>query len=743
MASSPSKFASDYSKAIADALREKEDGPPVLRSKEERIHDAYRALLFDDPHVESDEACRLLAKELSRTDSNKKYALSERLVEGLRQATARMEIVAAKKTEQEQTVEDKDEPDEEEAAEWQPSGRATAVGYAILAVVVFCEIPLKCCQSRDLQAVQTLLGSYRGPQHAAMEKQRVEDILEEKMKALNLEKKMEEDQKRQEGKQQEEVVQPISDDIGKYEEVWADESDPSDFVFESDAAKGIDWSAWDDSTFDPEKLSAPITDDDWSEVQQAVSNLLTDLTNSKFVPLSFTLWKRHNLSDSLTQLTLTLLVEQGNNMAEALRHWSVQPINVLRDHILTKQPGQQEPHLDADARSCLSDYLSLIQSLIAVDASQDDPKADMAPASIVGLASLSSVCTQAKQLKEIPKIRKSVLESCEDLCSLVERALASLASTSSSTGEGAVTSWVPLVWAFLPLLELISYTQPDGTSLHTIRSVTPADSQWLLNSGLFRNLVMLYVKTAPYSSSAEEVARQHLLQGLQMLSLQTMTLLGKYIWRVPDLNKLIHEESYQETHVVDGLLWSLMGQQLAGASLLRMRNVKAVTPDSSREAAIRQWEVLCQKVVGALVTLGELRQKKDMTVKNEEQSKDWKEPIVELGRFTNCLVSCAALPALWQEAMTETALQEHLLPIKKALSNLPPPPSSTEGDKEGSSSAIMTKTAENDKAGDPLERPKDSFEQEVGMVRKAIKVVTMSLQKEEASTGMRISSKTD
>jgi hypothetical protein len=273
--------------------------------------------------------------------------------------------------------------------------------------------------------------------------------------------------------------------------------------------------------------------------------------------------------------------------------------------------------------------------------------------------------------------------------------------------------------------------------LDTIRTVTNTDAQWILNSGLFRNLIMIYVKTESYSSSAEEVARQHLLQGLQMLSLQCMTLLGKYVWRVPDLNKLIHEEAYQENHVVEGLLWSLMGQQLAGASVLRMRNVKSVTADSSRESAIRQWELLCGQVVAALKTLGALRIE---TTKKELPSHAWKEPISELGRFTNCFGSCAALPALWQEAMTTIALQEHLQPIKEALSNLPPPPVA-EGDKDGAAST--TKTADNDKAGDPLERPNDSFEVEVGMVRKAIKVVTMSLQQEGASTSLRISSKTD
>jgi hypothetical protein len=279
-------------------------------------------------------------------------------------------------------------------------------------------------------------------------------------------------------------------------EIWAEESDGSDFVYESDA---VDWTAWynhdtDDGNadamllgmiIDPNQLSQPIYSDDWSHVQNAISNLLQNLTHEIFFPLPTTLWNQYHVSDQLTQLTLVLLLEGGDSsnanddntnkmMTDGmLQKWSIQPINVLRDRVL----------IDMDSR-CLQDYLSLVQSLIAaVDVATEqqqshcsNPKGPVAIASMVGLASSSSLCSQAKQLKEIPIIRKCVLESCEDLCSLVERVSQSIEVSQSSktttttiaeatTNATSITppSWVSRVrhcYRFSKLLPTFKPTEP-------------------------------------------------------------------------------------------------------------------------------------------------------------------------------------------------------------------------------------------------------------------------------------------
>jgi hypothetical protein len=113
-AAAAKKFSNDFSKAIADALLERDNATNSnstttttttnsngQQQKDQLIRDAYVALCYDDPRVESDEACRLLAQELlrpsqscsSNSNNNKnQYALSERLVEGIRQATRRFDV---------------------------------------------------------------------------------------------------------------------------------------------------------------------------------------------------------------------------------------------------------------------------------------------------------------------------------------------------------------------------------------------------------------------------------------------------------------------------------------------------------------------------------------------------------------------------------------------------------------------------------------------------------------------------
>ncbi|KAI2511075.1 hypothetical protein MHU86_3387 [Fragilaria crotonensis] len=623
---------------------------------------------------------------------------------------------------------------------------ATAVGYAILASVVFAEIPLKCFQAgrKDLKHVQSLLGSYRGPQHQQLER---ETAIEERLNAMNLQREKEANLPTCTPP---EVAAPVNDDDDN--EVWADESDPSDFVYESNA--NVDWTAWETAEMDPIELSKPINDDDWPQVQSAVSNLLQDLTHDKFVPFNATMWKKQGLSDTLTQLTLLLLVGSGpgdnsntdiHHMSESLKQkLSIQPLNVLRDRVLMHRN---------DSRS-LQDYLSLVQCLIAVDTAQEDPKAPVAYASMVGLASLSSICSQAKSLKEIPAVRKCVLACCEDLCSLIERASVFSDPAPQTTSvristQQVLPQWVSMIWAVLPLLEVLANIHADGTTLDTSRySVPAADPQWLLNSGLFRALIMLYTKTAPYSSLSVAVdpARHQLLQCLQMLSLQSMSLLGKYAWRVPDLNALIHQDDYQCNNIVDSLVWSLMGQQLAGGTVMRLRAAKTMTCEECKAIALNQWCHLHQQVLAALQMIGKLRSQRPHGSSSngsaghvgiDVDSKNWKHSITELARFANCLVSCDALPQLWRQAMDHDKVRDQMSCLQKVISDLlAPPPAPT--------ATTTSKTAENDKVGDPLERPDPSFEVEVGMVRKAIKVAKICLQEKGDDASRRgLASKTD
>ena len=389
-------FVRDYSKAIADALHEKEEKPPQLKPKEERLEDAYRALCYDEPRVDSDASCFLLAQSLA---SKHGWALSERLVEGIRQATSKYHVTK---------VEDAGHPPDADIAgeelAFQDTASATPAGFASCAVAAFLHVPLHCCLASTKKEVETWLGSYRGPDKLAE--------IEERMKMLqidNVDEALDKSNRAHQDEDPTRTVEPREPQQQKEDdEVWADESDPSDFVYESEA---IDWTAWEDPSFDPKQLSQPMPGS-WEDLRHAVGNLLQELSFAKFASLSQAQMKKLQVSELLAQLTLTLLVQQGGCPLmedEGMRTYGSQPLHVLQDGILS---GRTD---------LLPDYLALVQSLIAVDAAATNLTPGIAPATTVGLVSLSNFTSHAKSLKETRKIRTCVLECCEDIGALIEK----------------------------------------------------------------------------------------------------------------------------------------------------------------------------------------------------------------------------------------------------------------------------------------------------------------------------------
>ena len=689
-------FVCDYSKAIAEALHEKDEKPPQLKPKEERLEDAYRALCYDEPRVDSDASCFLLAQSLA---SKHGWALSERLVEGIRQGTSKYQVT---KKGDAGHPSDAGIAEEEEELTFQNTASATPAGFASCAVAAFLQVPLNCCLASTKTEVETWLGSYRGPDKLA-------DI-EKRMKMLQIDNVDEALDKSNRAHLNEDPTKNIEpwerQEQDEDDEVWADESDPSDFVYESDA---IDWTAWEDPSFDPKQLSQPMTGS-WDDLRRAVGNLLQELSFAKFAALSKVQMKKLQVSDLLTQLTLTLLVQRGSCPLmedDGMRTYGTLPLHVFQDGILS---GKTD---------LLPDYLALVQSLIAVDAAATNLTPGIAPATTVGLVSLSKFTSHAKSLKETRKIRKCVLECLEDIGSVIEK---------SKYSDHRIT------WALLPLLDIISNRTMDGSildpSFHD--RLTNADAQCLLNSGFFRELILLYCKSQD-DSPANTLARKSLLQSIQLLCLESMTLLGKYAWRVPELSKAIHSDDFRVLHNFDSLIWYIMGIQLASAgSTLRMKNAQVVTVDSCRKGYQKGWYCLKSQVVTAIDKIRELRERKE-----EAKETVWRESILDLQRFTNLLQSSSTLGSIWKMETNKEDLDAWLLPLRSALSVMP----AVEPSIDKLSDANGTKSSDNDKVGSPSERPPASYEEDLANVRKSIKVLSLFLENTDRHGGL--SSKTD
>ena len=688
-----SKLDQNFSQELADALSEGVQQPTKL----EQIEHAYNSLCFDDPRVDSDEACRLLAKALK--DPSSSHHLSERLVDGVRQATARTKLdVQPKKTTDESAS-------QEEASsttrELRTAGGATPLGYSLLSFTIFCEIPLQCCEATSLKDVQILLGSFRGPERDDGEVEVEKEVVDED---IDVEARIQAMQQQQ--------THASGDRETQYEEVWAEESDPSDFVFESNAQQ-VDWSAWEDVVIDPIKLSKPLNDG-WHQVTQAVGNLLRELNLSMLQPIPSSEWRLYKVSGSLTQLTLTIALESRNSMLKSLRRWSVQPLNVLRDRFLSKH-------------DCAGDYLTLVQSLIAVNAGKNDNPEIFEESSLMGLASLSYACQQMKQYGQLVKIRLCSVECCENLATLVSQ----FSSPTTDASTRHPNEWVGLVNAILPLLEVISNVSMNGT--HRMKHVTlsPKEAQWLLNSDLLRELVMFSSKR--YSSSLPAFAKlchQALVGSVLSLSLQNMQIIGKYVYRVPEMAMLFSRKEFLDSNVVESILWSMLGSQFAGTGVLRRKDVTPMTVESSKKQAIEYFNILCVQVVESLHELGRLRS----VVRIEDLT--WKGPILDLSRFANLLNSCRSLSALWKETLSTDVLQSSLGLVKSGLSTLP--------------SADRIEAAANKRTDDEYDDKKElkkktvmknQLIEEEALVRTSVKILSMSLEEQGPSPGS--SSKTD
>jgi hypothetical protein len=691
------KFVRDYSKALANALQDSQESQET--SPHQMTLDAYTALCFDDPRVASDRACELLSKALLQKTT--KLALSERLVEGVRQATARIQVTKKKKTASQLTINQEADDDEQPTEQTPPelsllqdTTTATVVGYATLAATLFLELPLLCCRAQTLVEVQHWLGSYRGPPSVP------EHNVQERLEALQIKHQ-----------QQQEETPQTAQATQHNDEVWADESDPSDFCYESSA---LDWSAWEPVSVDPQALSQPILSDDWPQLQQAVTNLIQDLRYSKLKPI----WNKH-IVQQLTQLTLTLLVDTHHTLVQGLQACSVIPLTVLWECV-------QE-----DA-SFLPDYLTLLQSLVAVDASlcQTIPHAPaVAPASLVGLSHLSSLCVHAAVFpqKHRGKIRNSVLECAEDVSHLVERL--------------HTDDWIRLVWWLVPILYLVTNVQEDtGSHYGDARLLSPTEAQWLLNSGLLRQVLLLYCsKKVQSDTEASLLTRQSLLRVVLLASLQSTSLVGKYVWRVPEFHQQVVQETQHGPCGTSRLLWWLLGCQVSGtnATTVRLGSSVMVTVETCHETAHQAWRDLVHTVVSCLAMIRDIRQ-----AGSKPDTEAWKEPLLEFAKFSNYLVSCPALPTIWKRIVTsKEALQIDIQFLQTALTHLPPPPQLKETGKHDDDGIDDDDDA---KIKEPRAHRRESLEHEVAMVRKAIKVLGMMFEVQEGIVSSRtVTSKMD
>jgi hypothetical protein len=730
-------FLRIHAKAIAEALQQQDtnqastSGAPQNQSQRERmIHDAYVALCHDDPRVESDLACQYLATAL--LDPNSPYALSGPLVEGIRQLCAKHQGGAS---EVKPPMESKSATETEESL----SNNATSSspkGSAMLAWAVYARIPLLCCQATNFSQVDAYLGSYRPPPppnpldletetknsvtHSILKQEEADRLAAMLSQASVAEA--------EESKQDETAKNGLDD------EVWAEESDPSDFEFESGFSYEQQmtdfqdtFAAWMIDRSNPLKLSKPPAEGtNWKQVRHAVMDLTSQLNYRQVASL----WTQEGIASAnsltggrgpaelLKQFTMTLLIPPTTTTTTQNSRPSV--FDSPDDEQDALQPQRQLQAMawyplwvlrdaaSSTSSNVFSQYLTLLQTLLSVDAAAGNhsPAESMAPATYVGLASLSALCQKfasevdhgsAANVERFRSLRQALWETSDDLSHALEQE-EKFAKTADASRKNTNVHWI--LWTLLPIFEILTNQrlQTGATVVAKAESLAQrhhpqqTSQQWssLLQSGLFRHWLLRL--QALKGGDGEKSVLWHLMRRSLLYtiaqSMTATTALGKYAWRfpsfvavveigaeAPDISSDVDVSSLPE-RFVDDILWHLLGMELAGggasasAPTLQWKTTakkpSTIKPlPSQAECQSYCWDgfhKLCASVVGVMNAICEEENRKenlvagvDPALEKEGTSKSsgtknksqYQLVLRSFHRFVESLVACPLLAKLF------------------------------------------------------------------------------------------------
>jgi hypothetical protein len=557
-----------FSQKIAEALRLKDEEEAAERDRLrtpsryngslgiddegaqwERLRSAYVELCHDYPIVSGgDDICHRLAKALiprqstsnllipSNDEQNsKKLALSSRVVNGVLQATAR---IGEKMTMSSPAQSGGNETERESM--FGPSRITTSEGYAELAFAVFVEGLYRCIQNADnMQTASSFLGSFQPPDVScdgigAQDRSRVAD--EAAANIISGIESIEIEGKR--NGQDDAISSPSSvisppsakkeskltsyEDNDSLKEVFAEESDPDDFVYESSPSpySGISYlqeifgekpkldnfdifGGSHELGFDPLKLSEPCeANRTFDGARKSIHYLLSKLSYGSlaFGSLSSRAWSQGGMSESLADLSFILLLEvssrdQGDTgKPNSLLHpahrdgldasendiatlWE-RPFFTLRDRALDENHGH--------------DALPSFLQLIAAFLSHSEPKliysspvaiGESLPVVVtVGISSLAMICSSKEMISASSgrmcvtsawsvcpreEIKKSITSSLYSLTRILEctapkrviYAKQKAADIEKDESAQKKTLWIRIVVSIIQILEYLTNLQ--------------------------------------------------------------------------------------------------------------------------------------------------------------------------------------------------------------------------------------------------------------------------------------------
>lgn len=412
----------------------------------------------------------------------------------------------------------------------------------------------------------------------------------------------------------------------------------------------------------PSALSSGALWEEWN-----VTQVLYDLT---FILLQFSN-QHHEPSIAMEQNDkeendISLLISKH------LSYLYTKPLMVLRDCALNERYENS-----TSTNSSIDDYVKILQTLLDSDetivgeyASKNQyitgsyrAQPQLSPSKIIGFSSFSALCTvvgeyssEQKLTKRAlyHKIHKVLLDKVDVFTDCIEfvRPKANsiqIKNKNTSIGDGladdptstaSIPSWIRVTMSLLPILDFLTgiNSRSDFSAVIDAKTTSQqfaqcqpcglknADAQSILQSGLFRELLMLYSTTSNASSSemnhstpttrtddddykkldsARNVIRLKLLRAILIMSSQASSTLGKYASRVPDLTQMLYSEKFMRHHLVDSILWFALlyhmnSSNVSNTSQMRIKGSVTLAANEIRDLCVEGSIRLCSNLIDVL-----------------------------------------------------------------------------------------------------------------------------------------------
>lgn len=384
-----------------------------------------------------------------------------------------------------------------------------------------------------------------------------------------------------------------NDESDPLKEIFAEESDSDDYDYGDERFDGVDQTLGHGFSAQTMSRSQSIS---FTGICHRLESLLSNLSCRRF-SMSNKVWKEWDVSRVLIELTFVLLrcMKRASSENEITLHslgaLYTKPLLALRDRAIDS----------THQNDALADFLGLLKTLLHSDENDVGAFAskncrdscELSPSRIIGLSSLSDLCSCRDILdSEEPKpkalIRVMIMESIDELIDCLEFIRP---SKKSKIGLKPDIIQFRVTMAMLPILDFLTGLK-FGSDFKTTcdfskNSISTSDAQTLLQSGFFRELILLYTHTLADESNdtstlvSRNVIRTKLLRSIFILSSQSQ-LLGKYASRVPELTNILFSDSYRETNSFDHIMWcALLSKYMSTDQGPRLRKKDAVFKSSA------------------------------------------------------------------------------------------------------------------------------------------------------------------